>query len=246
MVSTHPAGAIEVLRDDDPLPGPVAAEVIQLLNDRVAVVDLQRCECRRALWIQGELCKREWLVARLDAGDVGLDSELLTILGVGRGPDKPGELRLQSRVGLVRASLGDVGPRLGGRVSGAGRVVPNDACALISCLSCVVLATAVGSVSTDPEVAILGHWVGTTVICIWPGLNDDSVALPDADEDRRCEVRLNRHEVRIDDLENVVVNAEDKGGPERSVDQPQHIPLGSAIAGDLSLFKLQDELLRDR
>lgn len=241
---TYPAGAVEVLGDDKPLLGPVPIGNVQLLDDGVAVVDLKWCVLIRRLKLEGELRERVRPGSRLEVRrDVGLDAERLPVYRVGRRPHGPGLLRHQGRVRLVRAEevRWNIGPRLGGRVGGARIVVADDARSLIACLS--YRATEVGSICPDPEVAVLGHWVGPVVGVIRPGLYDDPVALPDPDKNRRGEVRLDRDKVHVDDLENVIVDAEAVCIPEGSVDQTQQVPLSSSILADLSFFKLQGERL---
>lgn len=77
---TYPAGAVEVLGDDNPLLGPVPIGIVQLLDDRVAVVDLERCVLIRRLKLEGEFRERVRHGSRLDVRrDVGLDAERLPV-----------------------------------------------------------------------------------------------------------------------------------------------------------------------
>jgi hypothetical protein len=86
-------------------------------------------------------------------------------------------------------------------------VVPQNA-SLFVAFTTWLYATVIRNESSYPEVTVI--WDGVGVTCEGIGLHDDIVSLTDAYQDRRVEIRLNRHKICCHNLKPMTIDREDE------------------------------------
>lgn len=217
--NTNPRALGVGLRIDHPQRRPLA-RVIQMQEDRIAIVDVERIEVVAA---HGRKRPRK---PRAPAPQIELDREVLTDASgrvVSSRADLPRHDRLQFVVWLIRAVEVD-SPSRGGWDGGGAAVVAKNTSSLVSrtCLRLIEDET-VGLPCPDPEIAVCRSW---SVVSVVDGrVHNDAVPLSNANQDVRGVVRCDGDEVAADDLQPMVVDGEDEGRSEGRIDQPEEIAL---------------------